>query len=69
MNKYLPLFLLLITYPVFAKNFSKIEEFINQEMINSKTPAIAVSVISSGKIEYINALGLSDIESQKSRLS
>jgi CubicO group peptidase (beta-lactamase class C family) len=64
MYKFLFFFLLLITNTSFAKNSSKIEELVHQEMANNNIPAIAVSVISSGKVTYMSAIGLSDIENK-----
>ncbi len=65
MYKLLFFFLLFLSGTSFANNSSRIDELIHQEMNRTYIPAIAVSVISSGKVIYINAMGLSDIENQK----
>ncbi len=64
MIRFLPLFFILLSGASGAASLSAVEEIVTRKMSNPDIPALAVAVISAGKIVHLNAKGFRDVENQ-----
>ena len=65
MKKYCLLCMLFILRFGYSQSLPQVESLIQKEINKSKIPALAVSVIDSGKIVHLSAHGFRDLESKK----
>ncbi|OGO75354.1 MAG: hypothetical protein A2203_09870 [Chromatiales bacterium RIFOXYA1_FULL_46_5] len=64
MFRLLSLFFVVFSGALNAVSLSKVEDIVSRKMLNPDIPALAVSIISSGKIVHLSAKGFSDLDNQ-----